>query len=56
MIEEEFIKYALQNSFAILVTMYLLWERSKLTTKVTDSLSEVSKTLAVICDKLDNKK
>ena len=50
--EEELLKYGLQNSFAILVTLYLLYERSKLTVKVTDQLMEVSKTLAVICDKI----
>lgn len=52
MIEEDLAKYALQNSFAIMVTIYLLWERSKITVKVTDSLNEMSKTLAVISDKL----
>ena len=52
MMEEQIVDYALENTFPIAVTVYLLWERSKLTSKVTDQLTEVSKTLAVICDKL----
>lgn len=50
--DEELLNYGLQNSFAIAVTIYLLYERSKITVKVTDQLSEVSKTLAVICEKI----
>lgn len=50
--EEELIKYGLQNGFAILVTAYLLYERSKLTAKLTDQLAEVAKTLAVISEKI----
>ena len=52
MMEEELIKYALQNTFAIAVTGFLLWKDMKVNGKVTDSLNEVTKTLAVICDKL----
>lgn len=52
MMEETILDYAIENTFPIAVTCYLLWERSKLTTKVTDELTAVSKTLAVICDKL----
>ena len=52
MMEEQIVNYALENSFPIAVTVYLLYERSKFTIKVTDQLTEVSKTLAVICDKL----
>lgn len=52
MMEEQVVNYALENTFPVAVTVYLLWERSKLTKEVTQQLTEVSKTLAVICDKL----
>lgn len=51
--EEQVIGYALENSFPIAVTVYLLYERSKMTAKITHELSEVAKTLAVICNKLE---
>ena len=52
MMEEQIVNYALENSFPIAVTIYLLYERTKFTSKVTDQLTQVAKTLAVICDKL----
>lgn len=52
MMEEDIAKYALQNTFAIAVTIFLLWKDMKVNSKLTESLTEVSKTLAVICDKL----
>lgn len=52
MMEEELVKYVIQNSFAIAVTGFLLWERSTVTVKTTKVLTEMSATMAVICDKL----
>lgn len=52
MLEETIIGYALENSFPIAVTVFLLWKDMKVNGKVTESLNEMSKTLAVICEKL----
>lgn len=55
MLEETIIKYALDNTFPIAVTIFLLWKDMKVNGKVTEALGEVSKTLAVICEKLSEK-
>lgn len=55
MLEETIIAYALDNTFPIAVTIFLLWKDMKVNGKVTESLGEVSKTLAVICEKLSEK-
>lgn len=50
--EQGIIQYAVDNTFAIGVTVFLLYKDMKVNTKVTESLTEVTKTLAVICEKL----
>lgn len=52
MMEDQIVSYALENSFPIAVTVFLLWKDTKVNTKVTESLNEVSQTLAIICEKL----
>jgi hypothetical protein len=54
-LEETIIQYALDNTFPIAVTIFLLWKDMKVNGKVTESLNEVSKTLAVICEKISDK-
>lgn len=56
MLEESIINYALDNSFPIAVTIFLLWKDMKVNGAVTKELTEVSKTLAVICGKIGNEK
>lgn len=55
-LEESIISYALDNSFPIAVTVFLLWKDMKVNGMVTKELTEVSKTLAVICEKIGDKK
>jgi hypothetical protein len=50
MIEEFPVDYLVQNSFACVVTAYLLWERTKFNQKITETLKEISVTLAVVSD------
>lgn len=56
MLEETIIEYALDNTFPIAVTIFLLWKDMKVNGKVTESLNEVAKTLAIICEKIDDRK
>lgn len=56
MLEETIVKYALDNTFPIAVTIFLLWKDMKVNGMVTKELTEVSKTLAVICAKISDKK
>lgn len=52
MLEESILNYALDNTFPIAVTIFLLWKDMKVNGMVTKELTEVSKTLAVICEKI----
>lgn len=54
-LEETVINYALENSFPIAVTIFLLWKDMSMTTKVTESLNEMAKTLAVISEQFKGK-
>jgi hypothetical protein len=55
-LEETIIQYALDNTFPIAVTVFLLYKDMKVNSLVTKELTEVSKTLAVICAKISDKK
>lgn len=55
MLEEIIVEYALDNTFPIAVTIFLLWKDMKVNGAVTKELTKVSETLAVICEKIGDK-
>jgi len=52
MVEQELLNYFVQNSFAIAISIYLLYERATLTKSVVHELTEISKSMTLISAKL----
>lgn len=53
MIESELANWITNQGFAIAVAVYLLYERTKVTLKMLKVMTDVSKVLDKIADKLD---